>query len=162
MYLICSPRKVITDHAKLLRSSKWSNDSDKLIQAHVELVLVLAHAQDTLDSRRYPGPIQDRRARFITPEVFGVVKQLDDWLTHWREETPELFSGLKSPHQYVYLYIMVRLFSFDSSHILNILWLLIFESIISFFGFDVGLDMGILCSNDSMQEFGLVKMERKL
>lgn len=106
MYLICSPRRVITDHAKLLRSSKCSNDSDKLIQAHVELVLVLARVQDKLDSRRYPGPLHERRAKYVAPEVFGLVKELDDWLTHWREETPELFIGLRSPHQYVYLYIM--------------------------------------------------------
>ncbi|EGG12248.1 uncharacterized protein MELLADRAFT_76551 [Melampsora larici-populina 98AG31] len=66
---------------------------------HVELVLVLAHVQDKLDSRRYPGPLHERRAKYVAPEVFGLVKELDDWLTHWREETPELFFGLRSPHQ---------------------------------------------------------------
>ncbi|KAG0148124.1 hypothetical protein CROQUDRAFT_60947 [Cronartium quercuum f. sp. fusiforme G11] len=117
MYLICSPRKVITDHAKILLSSKCAKKGDRLIQAHVELVSVLATAQDKLDSRRYPGPLNKRREQYVVPEIFGVLQDLEDWSRHWQVEAPELFATdndgpggfakrLRNPQQYVYLFIM--------------------------------------------------------
>ncbi|CAH7668045.1 hypothetical protein PPACK8108_LOCUS2514 [Phakopsora pachyrhizi] len=114
MYLIRSPQKVITDHAKILMSSKCSKDCDRLIEAHVELVVILANAQDKLDVRNYPGPVEQRRSNYVVPELFVVLQSLDDWYEEWRFRAPELFvtidrgfaKSLRNPQQYVYMYLM--------------------------------------------------------
>ncbi|KAI8458228.1 hypothetical protein BY996DRAFT_6430273 [Phakopsora pachyrhizi] len=52
---------------------------------HVELVVILANAQDKLDVRNYPGPVEQRRSNYVVPEL------LDDWYEEWRFRAPELF-----------------------------------------------------------------------
>lgn len=90
------------------------------LRRHVELVSVLATAQDKLDSRRYPGPLSERREKYVLPELSAVFEDLNQWTTTWTVEAPELFetevdhlggpaTGLRNPQQYVYLYIMVNL-----------------------------------------------------
>ncbi|WAQ82023.1 hypothetical protein PtA15_2A336 [Puccinia triticina] len=114
LYLIGSPSQMIRNHATTLETSKFRQSCDPLINAHVNLVLVLAFAQNKLDSRNYPGSLSGRKEGNVLPEVPLVMHQLECWATDWRQRCPELFTTksmgprrfLQNARQYVELYVM--------------------------------------------------------
>ncbi|POV99905.1 hypothetical protein PSTT_13480 [Puccinia striiformis] len=137
LYLIGSPPASICKHAETLESSEHAQPCDRLINAHVNLMMVLAHAQNKLDSRNHPGLLSERKEKFVLPEVYNVIIVLDRWAKEWKDLCPQLFTTktegprrfLQNAQQYVKLYIMLT------------------------------------CTSDlvnSMLQYGLVKMEGRL
>ncbi|KAA1071232.1 hypothetical protein PGT21_017938 [Puccinia graminis f. sp. tritici] len=114
LYLIGSPPEMICNHAKTLESSKFVQPCDRLINAHVNLVMVLALAQDKLDPRNYSGCMSERKEKHVLPEISLVMLELDQWATDWKFQCPQLFTTksmgprrfLQNAQQYVTLYIM--------------------------------------------------------
>ncbi|KNE96325.1 hypothetical protein PSTG_10444 [Puccinia striiformis f. sp. tritici PST-78] len=114
LYLIGSPPASICKHAETLESSEHAQPCDRLINAHVNLMMVLAHAQNKLDSRNHPGLLSERKEKFVLPEVYNVIIVLDRWAKEWKDLCPQLFTTktegprrfLQNAQQYVKLYIM--------------------------------------------------------
>ncbi|KAA1138462.1 hypothetical protein PGTUg99_013785 [Puccinia graminis f. sp. tritici] len=81
---------------------------------HVNLVMVLALAQDKLDPRNYSGCMSERKEKHVLPEISLVMLELDQWATDWKFQCPQLFTTksmgprrfLQNAQQYVTLYIM--------------------------------------------------------
>ncbi|PLW52722.1 hypothetical protein PCANC_16009 [Puccinia coronata f. sp. avenae] len=114
LYLIGSPAQMIYDHAKTLGRSSFKQDCDSLINAHVNLVMVLALAQDKLDSRNHPGSLRERKEEHVLPELYIVINHLDRWAMDWKQDCPQLFTTkamgprrfLQNAQPYIRLYIM--------------------------------------------------------
>jgi hypothetical protein len=87
-----------------------------MIFSHVNLVMVLALAQDKLDTRNYSGCMGERKEKHVLPEISLVMLELDQWANEWKHQCPQLFTTksmgprrfLQNAQQYVTLYIMVR------------------------------------------------------
>jgi hypothetical protein len=78
--------------------------------------MVLALAQDKLDSRNHPGSLRERKEEHVLPELYIVINHLDRWAMDWKQDCPQLFTTkamgprrfLQNAQPYIRLYIMVR------------------------------------------------------